>query len=90
MLYYKDLRKTISTLIVTGVLYVGAISSLDYSAREYRTHLQRMENDSAYKAQVLNQRKQEKKEIRELNQKLVDAWRDKHKIPGLEQLVNYF
>ena len=80
----------ITKLVLAGSLFVGVFSGLDYLGREHRIHLQRMENDPIYQAEVLKEREQEEQELRKLNSGFVEAWTDKHRIPGLDYLIDYF
>ena len=84
-----DIRKEFVQIALPVTLFVGAVCGIDYLAKEHRTHLQRMESDPVYHTQVLREREQEEQELRQLHQEFIDGWTDKHKIPGLDSLVNY-
>lgn len=83
---YTDLGKTISALLFSGALFVGVMCGLDYLAKEeHRTFLLEMRDD--YNARTLIEREQE---LRECNAILMDSWRGKNTIPGLEGVLDYF
>ncbi len=68
-------------------LLASAVLGVDYLTAEYKTHLQKMETDSVYKAQIQAEIEQEKYELRQLDQELMKSWKDKHRIPGLEYVL---
>ncbi|PIN87640.1 hypothetical protein COV12_02805 [Candidatus Woesearchaeota archaeon CG10_big_fil_rev_8_21_14_0_10_32_24] len=84
-----DIRREFAILALPVTLFVGAMCGLDYLATEHRTHLQRMENDPVYQTQVLYESEQEDQELRDLGQKFVEGWVNKHRILGLDSLVDY-
>ena len=81
-----DIRKEFVQIALPAVLFVGAMCGLDYLAKDYRTHLQRMENEPAYKVQVMAEKEQNRLDAEKELVNFCDAYARKYRIPFLEDL----
>lgn len=77
--------KYIHAGVIGFSLLASAVFGVDYLiATERDAHLRGIEKDRVYR--VL-EKEQEKHELNQLGQELMESWRDKHKIPGLEYVL---
>ena len=66
-------------------LLASAVLGINYLiATERDAHLRWIEKSQVYRAQ---EKEQEKHELNQLGQELMESWRDKHRIPGLEYVL---
>lgn len=84
----SDFRRDLAVVVLGSFLLGASLSGLDYLAREYTTHKQRMEQDPIYRVQYVHEREQKMLEAEKQLVIMADSLAHKYKIPFLDYLLN--